>query len=822
MANQAEVDLVVSTAGALPNLERQLGDIVRTAEDGAPEVDLRASLRVQETIRSLDADLSRIAARAEVDPDNQIDIRAVLDQRRSLRALNRQVSSAIRATEAGADPVNVQASLDVGDSLRRIQGQLIAATRRVEDTTPPIELPVEIDPDSVDQIRRVAPQLGRIDSAARSSARGVGVLGRSLVVVGGGLAAVGGSVQVLAAVAAAVQQIAPAAAVATQGVLALQLATNTLKLAMIGVEDAVEAAFDPEASPEDLEKALKRLAPEARKTVEALRGARTQLIGIQQEVQNRFFEDFDDTLRDLGRTTLPTVRRALNDTATVLNRMVRSSANAASTLARNGTLGRALDGATKGLENLADVPPKVVTGFGQIAAAAAPAFDRVTRRLDTFASQVAEKLDKAFESGRLEDAIDKAIDSVGQLFGILGNFGEGLSNIFSGLTQDGGGLFDILEKISEAFVKLTSSKEFQSILKELSLTASELVDAVLPILQEAFVQLEPVIRELAPVVRDFVKEIGPELIPVIKELGPVLKDIAQLLKEQLPFAIDLTKSALQTLTTVLQLVHSIMQNFVIPIARKFKEVYQSDVAETFRLVTNVVGQQMIRMGQDFFRWRSSVNEDVNSVLRVMRVFVGRVAEDFTQGIRRQLNDTIGNLKGFTVQFVGAFTALPGRMFGIGLRILDGLVDGIQSQVGRLLGVVQGIADRITSTIANAMEIASPSKVTMRQGRFIGLGLVDGLLATAQQVQASAQELADIITDTLVPGPQGTDPLSQMNAGVTRTPLTAGPNLALVGAPAPNVNVFIGSERLDARIDFRTNVALRDRDRVLTQGVRRLG
>ena len=41
-----------------------------------------------------------------------------------------------------------------------------------------------------------------------------------------------------------------------------------------------------------------------------------------------------------------------------------------------------------------------------------------------------------------------------------------------------------------------------------------------------------------------------------------------------------------------------------------------------------------------------------------------------------------------------------------------------------------------------------------------------------------------------------------------------------GAPAPAVNVYIGSERLDARMDFRITRANKERDRIAFQGVRR--
>ncbi|MDF2711483.1 MAG: hypothetical protein K0R62_7135, partial [Nonomuraea muscovyensis] len=375
MASQAEVDLVVSAAGALPDLERQLTQIVRTAENGAPEVDLRAGLRVRETVRSLDADLSRVIARAEIDPNNTIDLPAVLEQRRSLRNLDRQLRTVVQAAEAGAPAAQVEAALDVGTSLRRMQAQLTAATRVVEATAPTIEVQAEVDPDTADQFRVLTRDTDSLNASLGSV---IPNLSRTQLIVTAVGVAAASAAPLIASVAAATLEIAPAAAVAVSGLLALKLATGTLKIAMIGVGDAIETAFDPEAKPEELEKALKRLAPEARSFVTELRDMRGALGEIQQRVQNNVFQNFDTALQTLSTALLPQVTRALDLASKSLNQMALGVVSSALKLNESGVLGQAIGSATKSLKNLETVPGNVVTSLGALAAAGGPALERLT------------------------------------------------------------------------------------------------------------------------------------------------------------------------------------------------------------------------------------------------------------------------------------------------------------------------------------------------------------------------------------------------------------------------------------------------------------
>ena len=794
MASQADIDLVISTAGALPRLERDLNRIITTAQGDAESIDLQAGLQAQRSLRRLDSQLNTLITQAGADAD-PVQVQALIDQQRAVRDLQRQVTTVITAVNrSDVDPVTLQAVLNAPRTIATVGQDLRRVVATLQATDPEITIDVDVDEPT---IRRLAGTLGRLTSGARTAGASVGKLGAGL----GTLAVAGvAGAKALAAVVAAAEQLAPAAAIGTQALLAQKIAAGTLKLALVGVSDAIEQVFDPEADPKELEKSLKRLAPEARKVVEGLRGMRGELVKIQQQVQNTVFKDFDEVLARLGRSVLPQVRRTLLTTAGTFNEMGKSVAAAAQELSTSGTLGKALDGATKGLNNLRNVPAALTTSFGQLSAAAAPAFDKLTRRIDTAVAGLAERINRAFETGDLEAKISEAFSTLGQLFRSVGNILGGIQNIFQGLTADGRGLFDILESLTQAFEDLTASEEFQLILSELAKTADTLVAQVLPLLQEAFIQLAPVIAILAPVVRDFLTAVGPELIPVLQELGPILVDLALIIKDQLPLAIELTKAALGALVIVLQGVRFVLEELVLPASRKVAEFFNSPFAKAIRDISATIGSFSLNAIKSFNELANAVGRNMGTAATKVSDFSSRMRTDFVTGISSALGQSLRRFDEFGSQIAQAFKSLGPTMFGIGADIIRGLIGGLRSQLDRLISVARGIADAISRTIDSALDINSPSKVTFKDGVFAGRGLELGLLSRVPSIRNAVEKMLSPIV--------GMD-------GLAVAPMMAAP-------AAPTVNVFVGSDQLDARTDYRIDTAFAARDKILTQGVRRFG
>jgi phage-related protein len=328
-----------------------------------------------------------------------------------------------------------------------------------------------------------------------------------------------------AAVVTTLELVAPAAGVAVTGLAALALAQGTVKLATVGMGDALKAALDPAAA-DDFTKTLERLSPEARKFAQSVHEAAPALQRMQQSVQDRVFKGLGDQLERTGKSVLPVLRTNLLSTAGTLNEMGRNTLMAAGYLGESGTLGKALGSASAGLRNLAGVPPVVVNALGQIAAAAGPTFERLTAAAGRGAAGLGDKLAGAFESGAMQKAIEQAMSVLRQLGSVAGNVGTILGNLFGAMPPGGGGLVAVLEDVSSAIANITGTKEVQQGLAALFQTMSTLSGAAAPLLAQALGAIAPVFTALGPPLQTVISALQVGLTPIIEQLGPVLAQAA--------------------------------------------------------------------------------------------------------------------------------------------------------------------------------------------------------------------------------------------------------------------------------------------------------
>lgn len=361
--------------------------------------------------------------------------------------------------------------------------------------------------------------LGRIGSMA-------GGIGKVALSFGATAAKLGAAAPAAAGLVATLLQIAPAAALGVSAMIAVKLASTALKIGMQGVGDAVSAALDPEKA-EEFDKALKKLSPSARKFALGVKALAPEFKKLQQDVQERLFKGLDTVLTNMGKTTLPVLRRGLTNSAGALNLMAKNVGNAAIGLAHSGTLGRAISGANSGLYNLSRIPGQLVVGLTQIGAAAAPAFSRLTKAAGGAANKLSDSFSRAFESGAVERAIETAIDLIGQLATVAGNIGSILMSVFKAADTGGGGFLVTLQEITGAMKDAFASPEVQAGLKALFHAMGTIAKTVAPLLALAVKTLAPVFEALGPPVETVVKALAAGLKPVIKALGPVLKSGAK-------------------------------------------------------------------------------------------------------------------------------------------------------------------------------------------------------------------------------------------------------------------------------------------------------
>lgn len=861
MASDAEVDLLINAAGALPELERDLSRIISIAQRNSDDIDINAAVDVRDTIDSTLRDLDRVRRAAE-DGAEDIDLLAVLDQIQSLTALRADVDRVVTQVGDQADDIDLTAVINRTRSLAGMTRDLDGLVRAAQATADDIDVDVDVDTDEADRnLGRFTRLLGTAISTAGRAVGSFAKLGAGMGALG---VAAGGAVLLVGALVQEMLNIVPAAAVGVSAMLTMQLAANTLKIAMLGVSDAIELAFDPDADPEELEKALQRLAPEARSFVTELRGLRTELSRVQQRVQNRFFRGFDTELRSLSRSLLPTVGRALDDTSASLNRMALGASGAARNLADQGILGSALRSSTRSLQNLERIPAQIVEGLGRIAAAAGPSLERLTSAVADRADDISENLAKAFESGALQDSIEGAIDQIRQLGRIGGNILGGLRNIFSGLTTESGGLFNGLENITQAFEDLTASKEAQDLLNAIGGTLQEVSKAlaplitqftelakdIMPIVTRVFEFFGELIERAAPILEDIARELGEFLEPAFRAIGKVLdrvlplfldlvdkilpklrdlwRDISplveelsvefgKLIEELAPLIEDVLRLAFAIFERLLPVIILLIAGGLVVLigwikilTRVFKELepvietatklIEGDFSGAMDIGRRQTERLVVAIGTGFQDMARSITERTAQMVTTVRTGAIELKDRFLEQVRSLAAQAVTRFTSLPGQIRTAMLSQVGGLVSAGRDLIDGLARGMLSQLQRVKEIASQIARIVSDTVKNVLRIQSPSRVFMDIGDDTIQGFIDGLRLAAPGLEDTMRGIVDDFT----------------TAGTPAAPTV---RLAVPETGSPVVHVAIAGEAVERRFVALTDSRIVARERDRSRGVR---
>ncbi|MFF8910161.1 phage tail tape measure protein [Streptomyces olivaceoviridis] len=126
------------------------------------------------------------------------------------------------------------------------------------------------------------------------------------------------------------------------------------------------------------------------------------------------------------------------------------------------------------------------------------------------------------------------------------------------------------------------------------------------------------------------------------------------------------------------------------------------------------------------------------------------------------------MRGLPGQISRGLGSLGSLLYSKGVNVVQGLWNGIKSMGGWIRSqLISWAKSMIPGPIAKALGIASPSKVTTAQGRWIARGLVAGLTGSGKQVHAAATKLADIVRDAMAPGKRRSKALGTVNTGAAQ-------------------------------------------------------
>ncbi|MET9729683.1 hypothetical protein ABZZ79_03150 [Streptomyces sp. NPDC006458] len=382
------------------------------------------------------------------------------------------------------------------------------------------------------------------------------------------------------------------------------------------VADAARAVADAQAAAagqaSQFDKAMAKLAPNARSFVGAIQGLAPAWRDMKLGVQNRLFEGLDSTVTTLGNATIPVLKRGLTETAGVWNAMAKSAAGAVTEMARTGLLDKILDGATANLAAFKDAPGQMLTAFGQLSVAAQPAFNALSQQMAGGIKSFTDGIAESFASGGLEQAISSAVGILSAFGTLIGNILGTVNQIFKAASDAGGEIVGSLGAVFGELRRVLGGDEMQAQMRSLFTSVAQIVSAIVPVIGSVVQAVVPLLAAIAapiaqiatvlgPVLQQLASALGAALLPIVQALGPVLVTVGTALVQMVqavtpllqPIA-DLISGVVTALAPALTPIVSVITSLVGVLVGPLAQIVQA-LAPALQLIGTVITQLFVSL-----------------------------------------------------------------------------------------------------------------------------------------------------------------------------------------------------------------------------------
>lgn len=492
------------------------------------------------------------------------------------------------------------------------------------------------------------------------------------------------------------------------------------------VADAARAVADAQAAAaaqaSAFDKAMAKLAPNARSFVGAVQGLAPAWRAMKLGVQQRLFEGLDATVTELGRATIPVLQRQLTATAGVWNEIAKSSASAITEMARSGLLDKVLSGATANLDAIKEVPGQFLTMLGQLSVAAQPAFNGLLQQFAGAVTHFTDGIAAGFESGTLEQSINTAFTILSSFGTLLANVLGTVNQIFKAASGAGGEIVGTLGAVFGELRTILGGAEMQAQMRSLFASVAQIVTAIVPVIGAVVQAVVPLLAAIAqpvaqlatvlgPVLLQLASVLGAALLPIVQSLGPVLVTVG---------------------TAIVQLVQAVMP-LLQPIAALITGVITALAPALTPIVNVVTGLVAVLIGP------------LTQIVQVLTPVLQVLADVVTQ-VFQALEPMLAPL----VALIGQAAQLIADVFAVALGQLMAVLTPLIEVGVQLVGTVFAALEPLLPVIGAALEAVGGALLTMLPA-FTGVAdaavtLVEGL---APLIPVGVQLVTSVL-DALVP------------------------------------------------------------------------
>lgn len=308
------------------------------------------------------------------------------------------------------------------------------------------------------------------------------------------------------------------------------------------------------------------------------------------------------------------------------------------------------------------------------------------------------------EATKSLSAVIKAIKDITGLIGhsfLFGQFGKMLGSVLTILFQ----IIRLAAELVSWLVPIIKKLIDLSQLIPINVKVAKLLNGALSYVSKALGHLADVFKVIYP----YLDKVVNKILTLVGRLGVLIKDVVIF---DIKVIIAIIKPALSLLVNIIKGALT----FIVDIVKADFAVLDASVHAVIVLV------------KDEIRFIKSIPGNIKKSWNSVLSFFSKVGK---------------GIKNTFTGLVKWFASLPGNMLNIGKNIIQGLINGIMSKVQSLWAKVKEIAKHIPKWMQRFLQINSPSRVMRdRVGKYIGLGLIEGIDSTTGDVMESARKLAN--------------------------------------------------------------------------------
>jgi phage-related protein len=341
----------------------------------------------------------------------------------------------------------------------------------------------------------------------------------------------------------------------------------------------------------------------------------------------------------------------------------------------------------------------------------------------------AEKLTgKKYDISNLDD-VYKAIHAVQEELGITGTTAKEAGSTISGSVGSAKAAWENF---------LSGQGGIEQVISTFTTAGKNIANAVIKMLPQLVQGITGLINGLLPLLPGLIKALLPPLVKgiitltkgIIELLPEIIRMIADILPELMPMIVEgiyeiipmLIKMTPEFIKVAILLISALIKGFVNSMPKVLQGV-KNIIKTAIQTIVNLKSQ-FLQKGKEII---------INLVNGIRSV-----AANPKQAVR----NLITNIKNL-------FSSAGGWLWNAGRNIIQGLLNGIVNKAGSVINYAHNLADRIKNTIAKALKIHSPSRITMYQGEMTAEGYMVGLDKMRSQLQ-------EAVYDTFSLSPQFTN------------------------------------------------------------------